>query len=560
MVGLTAADYAVLGVHIALSAAVGLLVGRKQHSGESYFLAGRSANGVAIAVSLLSGVASGISYLGIPGYAYSDGMGFVFSVLSYPISLGFAAFAIIPFFHSLGMCTAYAYLEARFSRAVRTAAALVFVLRVVVYLSVVLYAPALALAALTGLPIWLTIVVIGSIATPYTIKGGMAAVLWTDFLQSLMMIVCAVLMAAVANSRIGGAAGVMREMKRGERTVTAEFFEPNPTRSERPAETFWSMVVGYSVISLAQLSTDQIVVQRYMTAKSAQECRRSVLLNGVLQLVFSSMLNYLGWSLYAYYHERTARTGAPDPLAAGDIASSDQLSAYFALTELPKGMAGLLIAAVLGSTMSVFSGGVNAAATSCYVDLMEGRLGLRHSAAQTVRVSREVSFLLALVIIALAFAASSIHGLVKMGVIATCLCSPLLGVFLLGMLSRRCNSQGAVVGLGMGLAAVLLMAASNIGSSLMDKGAAVCRMGHALGASRVSVFWFGAVGALTTVLTGYVAALWWPAPDPRLLRGLTMHSKGEALAPAIRLRFAAVDSDSDAAESSAHREQRRLLN
>eukprot|EP00050_Salpingoeca_kvevrii_P005202 m.273914 g.273914 ORF g.273914 m.273914 type:complete len:544 (-) comp11090_c1_seq46:449-2080(-) len=385
MVGLTAADYAVLGVHIALSAAVGLLVGRKQHSGESYFLAGRSANGVAIAVSLLSGVASGISYLGIPGYAYSDGMGFVFSVLSYPISLGFAAFAIIPFFHSLGMCTAYAYLEARFSRAVRTAAALVFVLRVVVYLSVVLYAPALALAALTGLPIWLTIVVIGSIATPYTIKGGMAAVLWTDFLQSLMMIVCAVLMAAVANSRIGGAAGVMREMKRGERTVTAEFFEPNPTRSERPAETFWSMVVGYSVISLAQLSTDQIVVQRYMTAKSAQECRRSVLLNGVLQLVFSSMLNYLGWSLYAYYHERTARTGAPDPLAAGDIASSDQLSAYFALTELPKGMAGLLIAAVLGSTMSVFSGGVNAAATSCYVDLMEGRLGLRHSAARVAR-------------------------------------------------------------------------------------------------------------------------------------------------------------------------------
>ena len=219
MPDLATADWVVLALHLMFSGAVGYYASRApariangggiavrkgasvddEGDDEQYMLAGRNVGGSAIGISLVSGLCSGISYLGGPGFAYGDGAALAFMQLNYLVSAPFIAALIIPFYHRLPFITAYAYLECRFGAATRTVAAALFVLRTLLYLAIVLYAPALALSAVTPLPLWGTVLACGVLATAYTMKGGMATVIWTDFVQSLVLLGAALyVMAAVA--------------------------------------------------------------------------------------------------------------------------------------------------------------------------------------------------------------------------------------------------------------------------------------------------------------------------------------------------------------------------
>ncbi len=263
-VTLHTADWVVIGCHVFLSVALGIFVSLKSRGARDYFVGGRAMSGLFIAISLISGISSGISFLGIPAYTFQDGIGFTFCLLNFPMSMAFASRYIIPFFHRLGFYTAYSYLEARFSRRLRTIAAVLFVFRIIVYLAIVLYAPALALNALVGLPLWANILACGGLATIYTVKGGMVAVIWTDFLQSCLMIICVVLVSILGTMEVdGGMSAVFGTLANHSRLVNASFFVPDPTISASavPKETFWSMTVGYTFLSMGQLATDQVAVQ-----------------------------------------------------------------------------------------------------------------------------------------------------------------------------------------------------------------------------------------------------------------------------------------------------------
>lgn len=223
-----------------------------------------------------------------------------------------------------------------------------------------------------------------------------------------------------------------------------------------------------------------------------------------------------------------------DPVAAGLI-EADQLSPYFALTHLPPGMAGVLVAAVVGSTMSVFSGGINAAATCVYVDIITNAMGKTVAPNRVVRTTRWASFGLALVVIGMAFAASAVQGLVKMGVIATSLCSPLLGVFVLGMFFRRVNSLAANVGFGCGLLVVLYLSIANIACGIAPT-LAVCD--GFLAASHLSVFWFGFVGFVSTVLAGLAALPFGGRPAIHQVQGLTYWTRKQPMDRELQEQFA----------------------
>lgn len=295
-----------------------------------------------------------------------------------------------------------------------------------------------------------------------------------------------------------------------------------------------------------------------MSARSVAESRKSALGNGVAQSIFVLLLSYLGWTMYAVYTQR----GGPDPIAAGMV-KADQLSPYFAATTLPAGLAGLIIAAVVGSTMSVVSGGINAAASCVYVDLLTNALGRITAPDRVVRTSRIVSLLLALLAIALAFAASQITGLVKMGIIATSLCSPLLGVFLLGLFVRRANALAANVGLFAGLVAVMYLSAANIACGL-DPSMGACEAEGAFAGANLSVFWFGAVGTVTTFCFGLITLPWNDMPAVEQLQGLTWWTRHQLVARELQLRFggamASDTSPNGAFDDDAFGERQKLLN
>ena len=301
-------DWAVIVGHLSLSIAVGAFISRKkQATADEYFLAGRNQSALLVAVSLLSGVKSGISYLGEPGYAYQDGapslLGFVTAEL---LAVPIAAYVIMPVFHNLGITTAYEYLELRFCTAMRTLAAAIFVVKTAVYLGIVLYAPAIILSTMTDVPVWACIVTTGTSALLYTLKGGMRAVTWTDAMQSVAMIAVAAVTLGIAVQRCGGLAAVWDVLREEGKLVEPSFFgfhpltplTPSSNRTGAnhtgPREDFWAFAVGTTVNVIAQHNTDQLAVQRLLTIGDLAECQKGIVQNGFIHAVGNVLIFGIG--------------------------------------------------------------------------------------------------------------------------------------------------------------------------------------------------------------------------------------------------------------------------
>lgn len=395
------ADWIIIGLHITITLIVAVLVSVFNKTKDK-MLAGRSMGGFVIGLSMISGLCSGISYVGVPSYAVKDGIGIMFLWCGYFVTIPVGALLIIPFFHRLQLTTAYQFFSLRFSEHIRVIASLLFMLRIILYLGVVLYAPSLLLNRFTGIPLWSSIVFIGVVATLWTLKGGMYAVIYTDALQSLAMIVgiivCILLSLQLIPGGIGGAFSVLAAYNstingtqgQSQYTPWKLLFELNPTRTSSPAESIWAFLIGSGFNGLVQTSTDQLAVQRFLTAKNMYECILSYVLMGVFNAIIIFALALEGVLILAYY---LTHGNSLTPLQNGNITIEDDALPFFALTVLPSGVAGLLLAAVVGSTMSVFSGGINAAATAWHIDILTYLLKKSTDKADSIKESSSINIL-----------------------------------------------------------------------------------------------------------------------------------------------------------------------
>lgn len=218
--------------------------------------------------------------------------------------------------------------------------------------------------------------------------------------------------------------------------------------------------------------------------------------------MFTLLLGMTGLAIYGFYEHRRLASGREDPLACHEIETSDQISAFFALTELPDGCAGLLVAGVLGSTMSVFSGGINAACASLELDLLTNALGWRLGEQQAVRRSKVLSLVLSVLVVALALGTSHISGLVRLGIIATALCAPATCAFLLGICSTRTNMPGVLAGL---VSSALITGYLSVTNIACDSGAThSTACDGVLAGARISVFWNSALSTIGGCAIGYL--------------------------------------------------------
>ena len=483
-------DWVTLSLYLIACVAAGWYASRSkpQDTSSDFFLAGKSAGTFTVAVSLVSGLTSGISFLGTPSFTYAHGYGFGFASISVVLTAPFVVFVLAPFYHRIGSSSIYAYLEERFSKNVRTAVACLFIVRMAFYMGIVLYAPAIAIKGITGMPEWITVLVCGISTTLYTCKGGMSSVILTDFMQSLVLTVGAIVCMSIciAGTPPGSFADAWR---------LDGFFKFDPFRET----TFWSIVVGNWFQGVAQGGTNQIAVQRYMSTPSLKTMQKTAFAGWMLNAAFTVVLTMLGISLFAYY---SAHGGLPH------LDSPDKILPYFISHALPEGVRGLLIAAILGCTMSVVSGCLNAISTVLFIDILENVFAFDGSNdTRVVAAAKIITLVSGGVAIFVALLCQLLgDSLIKLNQTFLGMTSgPVLGTFLLGMLTVRANAKGVLLSFALSTLLILYFGIGSLWCTGNSTSTAICSHGF-LTFAEISNFWFNPFLCVFTFLVGCMAS------------------------------------------------------
>jgi SSS family transporter len=347
------ADYLVLCVYLFGVLALGMYLRVRSGTNKDFFLAGRRMGWFPIGLSVMVTVFSAINYVALPNEVFGYGL---YVIVALPIFL-LAAWPItkiwMPFFDSMQLTSVYEYLERRFDGRVRTLASAIFILWRLFWMATALFASGGILAALINVPGWVIILVGGLVATVYTFAGGMRAVMWTDVCQFFVLFGGIALGVAWAIGD-GGWYEVVRIAHEGGRLKPFAPFDPTfVSLDPRIRMTLWSGLIGVFVAFLSRYGADQVVMQRYFSARSLRMAQRGLWLNAGASILSLSLLALLGLAVYAH----AVRHGSSmeryweqlSPMQQRGIAMQ-QLAAV--IRSFPMGATGLVVAGLLAATMS----------------------------------------------------------------------------------------------------------------------------------------------------------------------------------------------------------------
>ncbi len=489
MHGFALADYLIFAVYVAASVLIGVYFVKEQRTVKDYFLAGQTMNWFVVAISVIAALFSGISYLAAPTEVFKNDMTYAVTLLAFFVATPVTTVVFLPFFYRLKLFSAYEYFEKRFDVRLRYLASALFIIRVIFWLAAAIYAPALAVAEVTGMSLWFSVVVIGLLTTIYTTLGGMKAVIWTDVMQFFVLVGGQILVAWIAVSKVPG--GWSETLRLADEGGKFNFLNLNWDLTIRV--TFWAALIGGIFTNLVQLATDQVSVQRYLTAKSLREAQRSLWFKLIVTVPIVIIFYLMGAILYSFYQVH------PEALAAFGDRKPDRILPYFVVSELPIGIPGVLIAAIFAATMSTVSSGINALSTATIMDFYKRNLKSEPAPEKLLRLSKWLTLAYGLLATAVGFVVPLLGTLIEatnkiMGIFG----GPLLGVFLLGLLTKRATSRGTLRG---GLA----------GSAALT---------YVVFATNVSFMWYAAFGTIATFILGYAFSLLEPAPAREKTEGL----------------------------------------
>ncbi|XP_063155912.1 sodium-dependent multivitamin transporter [Candoia aspera] len=441
----TVADYAIFVLLLVFSAGIGLyyaLTGGKQRTVQEFLLANRSMTFLPVAFSLLATFQSAVAILGVPSEIYRFGTEYWFLGCSYFLGLLIPAHVFIPVFYRLRLTSTYEYLELRFNKVVRLCGTATFIFQMVIYMGVVLYAPALALNAVTKFDIWASVLTIGLVCTLYTALGGLKAVIWTDVFQTFVMFAGQVAVIVVGTIKVGG---MGRVWKLAAEKGKISDIDLNPDPYEQ--YTFWTLAFGGVFMMLALYGVNQAQVQRYLSSRSERQAVLSCYAVFPCQQIVLCLSCLTGLVMFAYYQEHKQ---TEEQLRA----LPDQMVLYFVMDVLQDvpGLPGLFVACLFSGSLSTISSAFTALATVTMEDLIRP-----YAANIPERRATLYSKLLALgyglLCLGMAYISSMMGPVLQAAIsIFGMVGGPLLGLFCLGMFFPCANSVGAVVGLVAGLA------------------------------------------------------------------------------------------------------------
>jgi SSS family transporter len=456
-VGFSTLDYAVLAIYLVGITAFGSRFRRSQANVRDYFLGRRETSWIVISLSIVATETSTLTLIGVPALAYAayarpeEGGSFTYLqvVAGYVVARFVISWLFVPAYFDGEMLTAYELLNRRFgSRAKHFAASLFLVMRALAE-GVRVFAASLVLAAVLstsvpGLPhLWLwSILIVGLLTLVYTFEGGIAAVIWTDLVQLIIYIAGSLLAAYMLVEAVsGGWPAILGDAARSGKLQVISW-----SRDPTVPFTFWAGLVGGCFLTMASHGIDQLLVQRLLACRNVAESRKALITSGFVVFAQFALFLTIGIMLHAYY--------ATHPVPP--MASTDEIFPAFIVRSLPHGIAGLVIAAIFAAAMSNLSGSLNSLASTTVLDFYQPIANRRLDDAGLLTLSRWLTAAWGVLLIAIATMARGWGSVFTVGLtIASIVYGPMLGAFLLGLLTTRTRERDVMAGIALSLAAMV---------------------------------------------------------------------------------------------------------
>src|SRR5712672_1480370 len=441
--GLNKLDFAIIALYLIGITLFGLRFRKKQRTLRDYFLAGRDIPWWSIANSTVAAETSTLTIISIPGLAYDTNLTFLQVVMGYVVGRVVISFVLLPHYFRGDLYTAYELIERRFGRTLRSLTAGLFLLTRAAAEGVRVYAVSIVVSIALGTGEVASIAIITILTLVYTFEGGLAAVIWTDVVQTVIYVGGTLVGLVTILHLVPGGWSAIHSAAASAGKLQVFDFRP----SFWLPYTFWAGVIGGTFFITASHGTDQLIVQRLLAARSQKQSVIALLSSGVAILIQFALFLMVGVMLWAYYRVPSANFGKPD-----------RIYPTFIVGQMPHGISGLLIAAILAAAMSNLSAALNALSSTSIMDFYV-RFRPQADERLKMRLSRLSTFVWALVLFALAVLSLQNGGrVVEVGLqIASVAYGALLGVFLLGVLTKRANQRVAMVGMLFGFATELCL-------------------------------------------------------------------------------------------------------
>ncbi|MFP4292445.1 MAG: sodium:solute symporter [Cyclobacteriaceae bacterium] len=452
-VGFSTLDIVALLLYLLLMLTLGVYFSRRNNSTEEYFVGNRSFKGWVIGLSMLSTSISSITFLAFPAAAFTLDWRQLMSNLMLPLAAVLAILVFIPFFRRGRLTSAFEYLGERFGPVARLYGTISFLVLQVIRIGQILFLVAIPLNLFTGIPIMITIIFLGVFIAFYTVIGGIDAVIWTDVIQAVVLWLGGAICLWLMLEKLPGGFEQVLEVAESQDKFGLGSFEWNV--NER---TFWTVALLGIFHFLGMYTSDQNVVQRYVASQSTREARKATIIYSVVALPTWSLFFFIGTTLFVFY------TVFPDTAIAK--LEADQVFPYFILSQLPAGLAGLIIAAVLAAGMSTLDSGINAIATVTVVDILKPYWMKGREDKVYLRAARMIAIGVALLMILGGIFFSMIEkesindiSWIVSSVFGGCL----VGLFLIGFFTTRVGYRAALLALLVAVTANLYLGFSLAG-------------------------------------------------------------------------------------------------
>lgn len=479
--GFKPVDMLVMVLYFIALVLIGLYFSKRQKSSDDYFKGGQRIPWWAAGLSLFATALSAITFMSIPAKAYATDWSYMLFNAGIVLVCPLIIYLFIPFFRKLNISTAYEYLEVRFNKATRIICSIAFIVYQVGRMGVVLYLPSIAIHVVTGMNIFLCIALMGLFSIIYTRMGGIEAVVWTDALQTIILLGGALfcIFHIIHSSGLGMSGAIATAAESGK-------FFLGSTKLDFTNASMWTVLIATFFTNLTTYGTDQSMVQRYLSTSSENAAKRSVLTNAVITIPATLIFFTIGTMLFVFYKSHPAALSVT-------MDNTDAIFPWYIYSSLPTGVTGLLISGIFAAAMSTLSGSMNSAATAYVVDIRPNLTGeIEHDKTKELKVAKTATLVIG--VLSLLFAClmatwnidslwdefSKILGLVlgSMG-----------GLFFLGMVTKRANATGALIGMAVSVLVQFIVAKY----------------------TPVYLLLYTTVGFITCFVVGYLASLVFPS-------------------------------------------------
>lgn len=471
MNNLPVVDIVIIFIYLGAMVMIGFYFSRRNKNTEQFTSASGKIPGWAIGLSIYATFLSSNTFLGVPGKAFGGNWNaFVFS-LSMPLAAWIASRYFVPFYRSTGEISAYTHLEKRFGPWARTYAVICFLLTQFARMGSIFFGMALSLQALTGFSMASIMIVMGVCIIIYTVMGGMEAVIWTEVVQGIIKTLGALLILGIIINQMPGGMSAIWDIATRDHKISLGSLSPDLTES-----TFWVILFYGFFINLNNFGMDQNYIQRYHTAKSSKQASRSVWLCVWMYVPASLLFFIIGTALYAFYQVNPAMI---EPVKMQVVAEQESLTSetvnyltthlkpadygdkvlpFFMVTKIPTGLVGLIVSAILSAAMSTISSNMNSSATVFTMDIYKRYVNRSISDRRQLFILKLFTIVFGLIGLFTGLAMIGSRSLLDVwwelsGIFA----GGMLGLFLLGLISKRTSSPEAFTAVLIGIVIILWM-------------------------------------------------------------------------------------------------------